>query len=183
MEWMGSCRKQLVLLEFATFLLVYVYFLLAVLISSLLMYLGFPLQCLSISLLNGKYVLTGEWTSANTNCNMGSLCAHYIGREQNSSCKHHSWRGVVGFSCLCPFNCWCWYVIASCCHSWISHQLQLEGPFHALFCFSSFFSGMFIFWNECKCLDHPIGEWNFGKKSEIWDPGYMYDVLLRLVHL
>jgi hypothetical protein len=25
MEWMGSCRKQLVLLEFATFLLVYVY--------------------------------------------------------------------------------------------------------------------------------------------------------------
>jgi hypothetical protein len=32
-------------------------------------------------------------------------------------------------------------------------------------------------------LDHPIGEWNFGKKFEIWDPGYRYDVLLRLVHL
>lgn len=58
-EWMGTCKKQLILLEFATFWPCKCTLLL-VSISSLLMYLHVSLQCLNNSLSNGNDMLRRE---------------------------------------------------------------------------------------------------------------------------
>jgi hypothetical protein len=51
-----------------------------VLIFSSLMYIGFSFQCLNGNFLNGNDMLIGKWTSANKNCNVGSLFTHHIGK-------------------------------------------------------------------------------------------------------